>query len=55
MKLLLAVIFYEFSVSVDKAQDEDEMEELQMAVLAPKGGRCLLRFSKLDHEAPRTI
>ena len=49
MKLLLAMIFHEFSVSVDEAQGEEEMEELQMAVLTPKGGRCLLKFSKLEN------
>jgi hypothetical protein len=45
MKLVLGMILNRFSVVVDDLQIEDEMEGLQMAVLAPKGGRCLLRFS----------
>ncbi len=44
MKLVLAMVLNKFSVTVDKMQTKDGMEGLQMAVLAPKGGRCLLRF-----------
>jgi hypothetical protein len=49
MKLILATVCHEFTVTVDPAQHQDEMEELQMAVLAPKGGRCLLKFSELKN------
>lgn len=45
MKLVLGMILGEFSVTADGLQAEKDMEGLQMAVLAPKGGRCLLRFS----------
>jgi hypothetical protein len=45
MKLMLAMVLHEYSVTVDDTQRKDEMEGLQMAVLAPKGGRCLLKFS----------
>lgn len=45
MKLVLALVLHKFSVTIDETQSEDEMKGLQMAVLAPKGGRCLLRFS----------
>ncbi len=45
MKLMLGMILNKFSVTVDVLQTGDEMESLHMAVLAPKGGRCLLRFS----------
>jgi hypothetical protein len=45
MKLVLGMVLNKFSVTVDNLQNEDEMEGLQMAVLAPKGGWCLLRFS----------
>jgi hypothetical protein len=44
MKLVLGMVLNKFSVTVDDLQTEDEMEGLQMAVVAPKGGRCLLRF-----------
>ena len=45
MKLVLGMVLNKFSVTVDDLQTDDEMEGIQMAVLAPKGGRCLLRFS----------
>jgi hypothetical protein len=45
MKLVLAMVLNRFSVTADDLQTVDEMEGLQMAVLAPRGGRCLLRFS----------
>lgn len=45
MKLMLAMVLRKYSVTVDDTQNEDEMEGLQMAVLAPKRGRCLLKFS----------
>ena len=44
MKLALGMVLNKFSVTVDDLQTEDEMEGIQMAVLTPKGGRCLLRF-----------
>jgi hypothetical protein len=46
MKLVLGMVLNKFSVTVDDLQTDDEMEGIQMAVLAPKGGRCLLRFSE---------
>jgi hypothetical protein len=44
MKLALGMVLNKFSVTVDDLQTEDDMEGIQMAVLTPKGGRCLLRF-----------
>jgi hypothetical protein len=46
MELILGMALSKFSVAVDELQPENEMEGLQMAVLAPSGGRCLLRFSE---------
>jgi hypothetical protein len=46
MKLVLGMVLNKFSVTVDDLHTDDEMEGIQMAVLAPKGGRCLLKFSE---------
>jgi hypothetical protein len=51
MKLMLAMILNECEVTLDETQDQREMEGLQMAVLAPKGGRCLLRFKPLKEKS----
>ena len=45
MKLVLGMVLNKFSVTVDDMQNDDEMEGIQMAVLAPRGERCLLKFS----------
>ncbi len=55
MKLLLATLLHEFSVRVDEEQDQGEMQGLQLAVLAPKGQRCLLKFSKLWEPDPAPV
>jgi hypothetical protein len=47
IKLLIAMLFHQFSMRMDSAYPEDDMEELQLAVLAPKGGRCMMEFSRL--------
>lgn len=45
MKLLLACLLQDMMLVLDPKQDQGEMEGIQAAVLAPRGGRCLLSFS----------
>jgi hypothetical protein len=49
IKLLMATIFHQMRVKLDDDQDPEEMEQVQAAVLAPSGGRCLLKFEELEN------
>jgi hypothetical protein len=55
MKLLLATLVKAFDMAPAMEQDQSEMEDVQAAVLAPKGGRCLLRFSEIKERPIKEV
>lgn len=55
MKLLLATLVKGLDVAPAVEQDQSEMEDVQAAVLAPKGGRCLLRFSERKERPSKEV
>jgi cytochrome P450 len=46
MKLATASIFKRYSVKVSEQMKEDDMDIIDRFAVNPKGGKCLLSFSK---------
>jgi cytochrome P450 len=47
MKLAIASILKRYTVKVSEQMKEDDMDPVDRFVAMPKGGKCLLSFSRL--------